>query len=140
MKFPPAAKASFLLLATLAPSMGFSAAAARTVARRQASRQVISTSRASSSAAANLVANSWVSANTCPRNRNVALPSLRALPGNGLLSLRGGSALHSTVAAEVEAEAAPQEIFRSDYKPLPFKVSNVSMKFDIRDGKTVVER
>lgn len=60
------------------------------------------------------------------------------------LSLRGGtigsssSALFST-ATEEAVEAAPQEIFRSDYKPLPFKVSNVSMNFDIRDGKTVVE-
>ena len=60
------------------------------------------------------------------------------------LSLRGGSsssALQSTTAAataEVETEA-PTEIFRTDYKPLPYKVSNVSMNFDIRDGKTVVE-
>ena len=62
---------------------------------------------------------------------------------------RGGSsssssALHSTTTAEavVEeiAEDAPKEIFRTDYKPLSYKVSNVSMNFDIRDGKTIVER
>lgn len=34
---------------------------------------------------------------------------------------------------------APREIFRKDYKPLPYKVSNVELSFDIRDGKTVVE-
>ena len=57
------------------------------------------------------------------------------------LSLRGGgSALQSTTAATAEVETeAPTEIFRTDYKPLPYKVSNVSMNFDIRDGKTVVE-
>jgi aminopeptidase N len=35
--------------------------------------------------------------------------------------------------------AAPREIFRNDYRPLPYAVSNVSMNFDIRDGKTIVE-
>ena len=59
------------------------------------------------------------------------------------LSLRGGgssSALQSTTATAEEVETeAPTEIFRTDYKPLPYKVSNVSMNFDIRDGKTVVE-
>ena len=58
-------------------------------------------------------------------------------------SLGGGSssALQSTTTAtaEVEKTEAPTEIFRTDYKPLPYKVSNVSMNFDIRDGKTVVE-
>ena len=61
---------------------------------------------------------------------------------------RGGStsssALQSTTTAEAVAEEiaedAPKEIFRTDYKPLSYKVSNVSMNFDIRDGKTIVER
>jgi len=50
------------------------------------------------------------------------------------------SALHSTATTAVEEEVTtPQEIFRTDYQPLSYKVSNVSMNFDIRDGKTVVE-
>lgn len=64
------------------------------------------------------------------------------------LSLRGGgssssssSALFSssTVAtAEATTTNAPKEIFRKDYTPLPYLVSNVSMNFDIRDGETIV--
>ena len=60
-----------------------------------------------------------------------------------LTLLRGGSssssssALFSTTAEETET-SAPVEIFRSDYTELSYKVSNVSMDFDIRDGKTFV--
>ena len=61
------------------------------------------------------------------------------------LSLRGGgstgssSALFSSTAATAEATTtAPKEIFRKDYTPLPYLVSNVSMNFDIRDGETIV--
>jgi len=66
--------------------------------------------------------------------RNAALPlSLRSG------SSSGASALRSTATATEETAAAPKEIFRTDYAPLPYKVSNVSMNFDIRDGRTVVE-
>ena len=50
-------------------------------------------------------------------------------------SARGG-ALFSTVATE--AEAAPVEIFREDYTPLPFTVSKMEMDFVIYEGKTTV--
>ena len=35
--------------------------------------------------------------------------------------------------------AAPTPLLRSDYAPLAYKVSNVSMSFDIRDGETTVD-
>lgn len=54
------------------------------------------------------------------------------------MSTRGGStALNSAVATESET-AAPTEIFRTDYKPLPHVVSKINMDFVIRDGKTTV--
>jgi len=59
---------------------------------------------------------------------------------------RGGSALfYSTTATDSEEDAttttkdaAPREIFRSDYKPLPFVVSNVELDFQIEENKTTV--
>ena len=61
------------------------------------------------------------------------------------LSLRGGgssssssSALFSSTATTAESTTTPKEIFRKDYTPLPYLVSNVSMNFDIRDGETIV--
>ena len=52
-------------------------------------------------------------------------------------------ALNSAVIDDQETEAItpptpPEEIFRRDYKPLPWIVSNISMDFDIRDGRTTV--
>ena len=52
-------------------------------------------------------------------------------------------ALNSAVIDDQEIEATtpptpPEEIFRRDYKPLPWIVSNISMDFDIRDGRTTV--
>ncbi len=44
-----------------------------------------------------------------------------------------------TAASVVAAAPAPREIFRNDYRPLPYAVTNVSMNFDIRDGRTIVE-
>jgi len=62
----------------------------------------------------------------------------------GSLHIRGGStsassatALNSAVASE-GVDTKPVEIYRSDYKPLPFTVSTVSMDFSIRDGTTTV--
>ncbi len=40
--------------------------------------------------------------------------------------------------AETEAPPPPKETFRNDYKPLPYKVTNISMNFDIHDGYTIV--
>lgn len=61
------------------------------------------------------------------------------------MTLRGGG-LFSTAATTTdiaEEEAAvtattPVEVFRTDYKPLPYKVTNVNMNFIINDGKTTV--
>ena len=44
--------------------------------------------------------------------------------------------MFSTISEEIEKV---EPVYRLDYKPLAFKVSNVSMNFDIRDGKTFVE-
>jgi hypothetical protein len=64
------------------------------------------------------------------------------------LAVRGGSSLTSNslstsaslaMSTTTEAETAPVEIQRSSYKPLPYKVDNVEMNFDIREGETVVE-
>ena len=78
-------------------------------------------------------------------------PSTAFNPAMSSLSSNSCSAPHSPTAVAVATEetavaetssssSSPQEIFRIDYKPLPYRVSNVSMNFDIRDGKTVVER
>ena len=60
-------------------------------------------------------------------------------------TLRGGSttatALQSSVASTAaveESAAAPVEIFRHDYEPLPQTVETMTMDFQIRDGKTTV--
>jgi aminopeptidase N len=59
------------------------------------------------------------------------------------MTLRGGG-LFSTTTDTVDASeaastsTAPVEIFRTDYKPLPYKVTNVNMNFIITDGKTTV--
>ena len=47
------------------------------------------------------------------------------------------TALNSAVAQQAET-AAPVEIFRKDYKPLPHTVSKIHMDFVIREGKTTV--
>ena len=120
MRFPTSTKAAFFAaLSTLSPTTGFSTARSSLAPTHHAStrRQI---DRFSSTCAAAWAANSIT-------KQSLSLP----------LSLRGGSALLSTAAAEA---TAPKEIFRKDYKPLAFKVSNVEMNFDIRDGKTVVER
>jgi aminopeptidase N len=61
------------------------------------------------------------------------------------MTLRGGGLFSTTTDTTiVDAEAttvsstAPVEIFRTDYKPLPYKVTNVNMNFIIHDGKTTV--
>ena len=62
-----------------------------------------------------------------------------------MTTLRGGGGLLSSATTDAIAEAAttgaaaaPVEIFRADYKPLPYVVTNVGMNFIIRDGKTRV--
>ena len=53
------------------------------------------------------------------------------------LSTLSTTALNSAV-SETTEKSSPVEVFRSDYKPLPYTVSNISMDFDIHDGKTTV--
>ena len=137
MMFPPVAKAIFL--ATLSSIRG---TAFTPSTRFVAARSIVSSSSRSSSSVA---ANYFMSNNRQSSSNNNGVANVIAgacINLNMPLSLRGGgssSALQSTAAtAEVETEA-PTEIFRTDYKPLPYKVSNVLMNFDIRDGKTVVE-
>ena len=62
-----------------------------------------------------------------------------------MTTLRGGGGLLSSATTDAIAEAAttgaaaaPVEIFRADYEPLPYVVTNVKMNFIIRDGKTTV--
>ena len=43
-----------------------------------------------------------------------------------------------TTSTTSEAAHKPKEIFRSDYRPLPFIVSNVELDFNIRDQQTTV--
>ena len=94
-------------------------------------------------------------AGTCPASNNdskrgLGLNSLRQFfqrNRNNMLSTRGGSAamssttsstaLNSAVAADAET-AAPIEIFRKDYSPLPHVVSKIDMDFIINEGKTTV--
>lgn len=48
--------------------------------------------------------------------------------------------LQSTATQTEDAtQQQPVEVYRTDYKPLPFTVDQVEMDFDIRDGKTVVK-
>jgi aminopeptidase N len=70
-----------------------------------------------------------------------------AFRGGAALTFRGGASLSSstqlrasTTTAEVEsAKAAPVEIFRGDYQPLPFTVSKVSLDVSIRSGETTIQ-
>jgi hypothetical protein len=60
------------------------------------------------------------------------------------LAARGGSTLSSATttvlnsAVASEESAAPAEIFRSAYEPLPHLVSKINMDFQIDEGKTIV--
>ena len=147
MKFALAVATLSLLSSSPPPVMAFTTA-------RAASRSTIvsSTSRRSSSTLA--AANNYFLGNNSNNNNaaSIIAGACTNLHYNGFNVLstmpRGGStsssALQSTTTAEAVAEEiaedAPKEIFRTDYKPLSYKVSNVSMNFDIRDGKTIVER
>jgi len=52
-------------------------------------------------------------------------------------STKSNTALNSAVADTAE-KSTPVEVFRSDYKALPYTISTISMDFDITDGKTIV--
>jgi aminopeptidase N len=55
--------------------------------------------------------------------------------------MRGGSTSSTVCSATtdtLESTAAPVEIFRKDYRPLPFSVESVQMNFQIYHRKTVV--
>jgi len=120
MKFPPSTKAAFFAaLSILSPSTAFSTA-------RQ-SLPLISACHGTS-----FQRRSMCSASNERWAANYNIKRSLALP----LSLRGGTAMFSTISEEIEKV---EPVYRLDYKPLAFKVSNVSMNFDIRDGKTFVE-
>ena len=61
------------------------------------------------------------------------------------LSARGGTAsaamsttaLNSAVCEQTE-KPAPVEVFRNDYRPLPYFVTKINMDFNIQDGKTTL--
>ncbi|KAL7522709.1 hypothetical protein ACHAWX_007508 [Stephanocyclus meneghinianus] len=63
------------------------------------------------------------------------------------LSIRGGSAVFSSplspsslaMSTATQESAAPKEILRTSYRPLPYRVENVEMNFDIREGETIVD-
>ena len=150
MKFALAVATLSLLSSSPPPVMAFTTA-------RAASRSTIvsSTSRRRTSSTLATANNYFFGNNSSNNNNNAAsiiagactnlhyngFNVLSAMPRGGSTS---SSALQSTTTAEAVAEEiaedAPKEIFRTDYKPLSYKVSNVSMNFDIRDGKTIVER
>ena len=133
MRFPPATKAAFFTAITSilhSPSTAFSTTARQSyssTARRDFQRQVVARRPSSTCASADslLSVRSALAANSRRYNHP--------------LSVRGGSTTSLSSTAMTET-AAPKEIYRKDYKPLAYKVSNVAMNFDIRDGKTVVER
>ena len=133
MRFPPSTKAAFFTAITSilhSPSTAFSTTARQSyssTARRDFQRQVVARRPSSTCASADslLSVRSALAANSRRYNHP--------------LSVRGGSTTSLSSTAMTET-AAPKEIYRKDYKPLAYKVSNVAMNFDIRDGKTVVER
>ncbi|KAL7571498.1 hypothetical protein ACA910_020918 [Epithemia clementina (nom. ined.)] len=59
-------------------------------------------------------------------------------PLSSLLSTSSSTALKSAAVEEDQKTSAPLEVFRKDYKPLPFTVSKVRLEFDIYEGRTVV--
>ena len=147
--------ATILASLVVSPSSAFriahlsgSSSTARSAAVAYRRRAIATTFLPNSSAAAAIAAASSSSAASSALQSTASFHPRRQLSVMAPLALRGGScgssALFSTTTATEEetaaaAAAAPKEIFRSDYTPLPYKVSNVSMNFDIRDGETFVE-
>lgn len=140
MKFTTAAT---ILASLVSPTMAFriahlsSTTTARSAAKTAASRRRVATTFLP---ATNIAASS----SSFSLQSNYHHPRRQFTMKAPLTTLRGGSsALFSTTTEESTTEeassTAPKEIFRSDYTPLPFKVSNVAMNFDIRDGTTFVE-
>jgi hypothetical protein len=72
----------------------------------------------------------------CPRQPK---PWMLARGGavESLSTSRSSTALNSAVTAESET-AAPVQVFRTDYQPLPYLVSKINMDFVIQQGKTTV--
>jgi hypothetical protein len=62
---------------------------------------------------------------------------LSTFRGGSTLSSASTTVLNSAVVASEDA-AAPVEIFRKDYEPLPHIVSKINMDFNIDQGKTIV--
>jgi len=166
MKFNPTALALFLCSAQQAMlrSTVASFAVTRAIARKNGVTH--NTNRAMSSAGKMMGARgervcgvNWLSNDNDQQSCPAALgPRLGPLYSHskkyhpGWMLVRGGAAtsaersmstsataLNSAVASEAEtAEAAPVEVFRTDYKPLPHLVTKINMDFDIQSGKTIV--
>mmetsp|Transcript_13607 Transcript_13607/g.20235 ORF Transcript_13607/g.20235 Transcript_13607/m.20235 type:complete len:992 (+) Transcript_13607:46-3021(+) len=132
--------AAMILASLVSPTSAFRIAnlgstTARSAATAAYRRRAASTFLPNPSAAIAASSSSLKSTYTHPRRQLTMAP----------LTLRGGSSalFSSTTTAEESttetSTSGPKEIFRSDYTALPFKVSNVSMNFDIRDGETFIE-
>ena len=78
-------------------------------------------------------------------NTGPVMSSSSSSTSSSSLTLRGGdTALHASVATSTSVEtettpSQPREVYRADYRPLPFVTKYVRMNFDIRDGRTFVD-
>ena len=134
MKFTTAAS---ILATLLSPTSAF-----RVAHRATTARSAVSTAAAASRR--RTTPTTFLAASSLQRGGS-AHHGRRQLTMKPLTLLRGGSTSSSssalfstTTTAEETSKSTPTEIFRSDYTELPYKVSNVSMNFDIRDGTTIV--
>jgi hypothetical protein len=83
-----------------------------------------------------LAASSQRTPQTCPGARGMTTTA-RSLSARG--GMASSTALNSAVAeCELTEKPAPVEVFRSDYRPLPYFVTKINMDFIIQDGKTTV--
>lgn len=89
---------------------------------------VTATTTTKASSAQALLGPPTTAAATCPWNGR-----------GGACSAETTTRLQSTTASEEDTTTTkPVEIFRTDYRPLPYTVRQVEMAFDIHDGRTVL--
>ncbi|GKZ00453.1 hypothetical protein MPSEU_000997800 [Mayamaea pseudoterrestris] len=116
-------------------AFGISKTTASSSSRRQRSFGSVAAAAASSVSSSSSTC-SWKHQLSQAKQSNVC----RYRGGGGTMSQLSTTALSSSATAEA-AEATkqqPTEIFRKDYKPVPYTVSTVNLDFDIRQGKTTV--
>jgi hypothetical protein len=136
MRFTPTALALFLCSAQQAMlrSTVASFAITKAIARKPNGALSLATSRLGPRCAASTLFSRGAD-NTCP-SVTPYTPKPWMLARGGASNALSTTALNSAVA---EAEtAAPTEVFRTDYKPLPHLVTKINMDFKIEDGKTTV--